>query len=83
MNEPRLLLAPLRYRQVEAHAEFGAGGTIEDLDGETRLLGPLAGERCQARRRHHSCGLVDQIARAGDGSCGDARARQLRGGHLG
>ena len=34
VNEARLLGAPLRDRQVEAHAELGAGGAIEDLDRE-------------------------------------------------
>ncbi len=32
VNEPRLLVAPLRDGEVEPHPERGAGGAIEDLD---------------------------------------------------
>ncbi len=80
VNEARLLGAPLRDREEEAHAERGAGGAIEDLDGEPGARAPTR-RRASASRVGVSDPrrLVDEIARARDGARRRARARERRG----
>ncbi len=74
MDETRLLRASLRDGEEQAHAQRGAAGPIENLDGEPGFARPRGGGVGERGRRHRAGGLVDEIACARDGARGGTRA---------
>src|SRR6185312_12196318 len=63
VDEARLLVAALGDGEVHAHAELAALLRAEHLELEAVLLGDLAGDVGEPRRREIAGRLVDEVAR--------------------